>query len=59
VFSPITEPADVAHKIPCHAALMLRDEISHRVIEVECHDDDDHANHDADQPMKKEPALHK
>ena len=59
VFGPITQPAHVAHKILCHAALMLRDENLHRVIEVECHDDDDHRNRDTDQPIKNEPALHK
>ena len=59
MFGPITQPAHIAHKILRQPALMLGNEILHRIIEVECGRNNDCDNCDADQPIKNDPVLHK
>src|SRR5438876_11652443 len=59
MFGPIAKQADVAHEIAHRAALMLRDEITHGVVEVKCRCDRYRCDDDADQPIKNGGAPHK
>jgi hypothetical protein len=59
VRGPVTEQTNVAHEIAHHRVLMLRDEITYRVVEIECRCDRYRRDDDADQPIKNGGALHK
>src|SRR4029077_12586773 len=56
---PITIETDVAHEIAHYGVLMLRDEITYRVVEIESRCDRYRRDDDADQPIKNGGALHK
>jgi hypothetical protein len=56
---PITKSADLAHEIVRRAVLMLRHEISHRLIEIKRRDHHDRSDHDPNQPIKNDFAPHK
>src|SRR6476660_7303845 len=55
---PVPVQTDVAHEIAHRGVLMLRDEITDRVVEMECRYDCYRRNDDADQPIKSSGALH-
>jgi hypothetical protein len=59
VRGPIPKQADIAHEIAHHAALMLRDKITHSVVEMEGRCDRYRCNDDPHQPVKNGGALHK
>ena len=56
---PITVPADVAHEHAQGGVLMLRDEITNRVVEMERNDDRYRRDDNSHQPIKNGGALHK
>ena len=56
---PITIEADVAQEIAQHGVLMLRDEITYRVIKMERDYDRYRRDDDSNQPIKNGGALHK
>ena len=56
---PIPKSADLAHQIVRRTVLMLRHEISHRLVEIKRRDHNDRSDHNPNQPIKNDFALHK
>ena len=58
VLWPVAKETDVAHELAPRGTLMLRHEITHRIVKIKRARNRDRRDDDADQPIKSRSATH-